>query len=60
MILRYSIRIATIGSTPAARQAGITEATSIGAEIARRDQQEIDRAKQLVLPIVTKQTIPKM
>jgi len=35
-------------------------AESIGAEIARRDQQEIDRAKQLVLPIVTKQTIPKM
>jgi hypothetical protein len=35
-------------------------AEAIGAEIARRDQQEIDRAKQLVLPIVTKQTIPKM
>jgi hypothetical protein len=35
-------------------------AESIGAEIARRDQKEIDRAKQLVLPIVTKQTIPKM
>lgn len=35
-------------------------AESIGAEIARRDQQEIDRAKQLVLPIVTKQSIPKM
>lgn len=33
---------------------------SIGAEIAHRDQQEIDRAKQLVLPIVSKQTIPKM
>jgi hypothetical protein len=35
-------------------------AEGIGAEIARRDQLEIDRAKQLVLPIVTKQTIPKM
>jgi hypothetical protein len=35
-------------------------AEGIGAEIARRDQQEIDRAKQLVLPIVTKQTIPKI
>ena len=35
-------------------------AESIGAEIALRDQQEIDRAKQLVLPIVTKQTIPKI
>jgi hypothetical protein len=35
-------------------------AESIGAEIALRDQQEIDRAKQLVLPIVTQQTIPKM
>jgi len=35
-------------------------AEAIGAEIARRDQQEINRAKQLVLPIVTKQTIPKM
>jgi hypothetical protein len=35
-------------------------AEGIGAEIARRDQQEIDRAKQLVLPIVSKQTIPKM
>ena len=35
-------------------------AESIGAEIARRDKQEIDRAKQLVLPIVSKQTIPKM
>jgi hypothetical protein len=35
-------------------------AEGIGAEIARRDKQEIDRAKQLVLPIVSKQTIPKM
>jgi hypothetical protein len=35
-------------------------AESIGAEIDRRDQVEIDRAKQLVLPIVIKQTIPKM
>jgi hypothetical protein len=33
---------------------------SIGAVIARQDQQEIDRAKQLVLPIVSKQTISKM
>jgi hypothetical protein len=35
-------------------------AESVGAEIARRDQFEIDRAKQLVLPIVIKQIIPKM
>jgi hypothetical protein len=35
-------------------------AESIGTEIARRDKQEIDRAKQLVLPIVSKQTIPKI
>jgi hypothetical protein len=35
-------------------------AESIGAEIARRDQRETDRAKQLVLPIVSKQSIPKM
>jgi hypothetical protein len=35
-------------------------AEGIGAEIARRDKQEIDRAKQLVLPIVSKQTIAKM
>jgi hypothetical protein len=35
-------------------------AESIGTEIARRDKQEIDRAKQLVLPVVCKQTIPKM
>lgn len=35
-------------------------AEAIGAEIALRNRQEIDRAKQLVLPIVTNQTIPKM
>jgi hypothetical protein len=35
-------------------------AESIGTQIAYRDQQEIDRAKQLVLPIVSRQTIPKM
>lgn len=35
-------------------------AEAIGADIARRDQQEVDRAKQLVLPIVTRQTIPKI
>jgi hypothetical protein len=35
-------------------------AENIGAEIACRDKQEIDRAKQLVLPIVSKQTIAKM
>jgi hypothetical protein len=35
-------------------------AESIGTEIARRDKQEIECAKQLVLPIVTKQHIPKM
>jgi hypothetical protein len=35
-------------------------AETIGGEIAARDQSEIDRAKQLVLPIVTKQNIPKM
>jgi hypothetical protein len=35
-------------------------AESIGAEIAAREEQEIDRAKQLVLPIVSKQNIPKM
>ncbi len=35
-------------------------AESIGTEIARRDKQEIDRAKQLVLPIVSKQSIPKI
>jgi hypothetical protein len=35
-------------------------AESIGTQIAQRDQQEIDLAKQLVLPIVSRQTIPKM
>jgi len=35
-------------------------AESIGAEIAQRDEQEIGRAKQLVLPVVSKQNIPKM
>src|ERR1022692_4419552 len=35
-------------------------AESIGTEIALRDKREIDRAKQLVLPVVCKQTIPKM
>jgi hypothetical protein len=35
-------------------------AEAIGADIARRDQQEISRAKQLVLPVVMKQNIPKM
>jgi len=35
-------------------------AETIGAAIAARDQQEIDRAKQLVLPIVSRQNIPKM
>ena len=35
-------------------------AEAIGEEIALRNRQEINRAKQLVLPIVTKQTIPKM
>jgi hypothetical protein len=35
-------------------------AESIGTQIARRDREEIDRAKQLVLPLVTRQTIPKM
>ena len=33
---------------------------SIGAEIARRDEQEIGRAKQLVLPAIPRQNIPKM
>jgi hypothetical protein len=32
----------------------------IGAQIARRDAEEIGRAKQLVLPVVVKQNIPKM
>jgi hypothetical protein len=35
-------------------------AEAIGAEIALRDEQEIGRAKQLVLPVVSKQNIPKM
>jgi hypothetical protein len=35
-------------------------AESIGTAIAAHDQQEIDRAKQLVLPIVSRQNIPKM
>ena len=35
-------------------------AESIGGEIARLDKREIDRAKQLVLPVISKQTIPKM
>ena len=35
-------------------------AEAIGADIALRDQQEIERAKQLVLPLVPKQDIPKM
>jgi hypothetical protein len=35
-------------------------AEAIGAEIAQHDAQEISRAKQLVLPVVLKQSIPKM
>lgn len=35
-------------------------AESIGAQIAHRDRQEIDRAKQLFLPIVSRQTIARM
>ncbi len=35
-------------------------AEAIGAQIARRDNQEIARAKQLVLPVVSRQDIPKM
>jgi hypothetical protein len=35
-------------------------AESIGAEIGRRDEREIGRAKQLVLPVVSRQNIPKM
>ena len=35
-------------------------AESIGADIASREQQEMDRAKQLVFPLVCKQNIPKM
>jgi hypothetical protein len=33
---------------------------AIGTQIAQRDEQEIGRAKQLVLPVVAKQNIPKM
>jgi hypothetical protein len=35
-------------------------AESIGAEIAAREQREIDRAKQLVLPIASRQNVAKM
>src|ERR1019366_4777719 len=35
-------------------------AEAIGTQIAQRDQQEIARAKQLVLPVVSKKNIPKM
>ena len=35
-------------------------AEAIGAQIGWRDEQEIGRAKQLVLPVVSKQNIPKM
>ena len=35
-------------------------AEAIGTQIAQRDEQEIGRAKQLVLPVVSKQNIPKM
>ena len=35
-------------------------AEAIGAQIARRDNQAIARAKQLVLPVVSRQDIPKM
>jgi len=35
-------------------------AETIGADIARNDQQEVARAKQLVFPIVSKQNIPKI
>jgi hypothetical protein len=35
-------------------------AEAIGAHIAQRDEQEIVRAKQLVLPLVSKQNIPEM
>jgi hypothetical protein len=35
-------------------------AEAIGAQIAQRDEQEINRAKQLVLPLVSKQNIPIM
>ena len=35
-------------------------AEAIGAQIAQRDEREIGRAKQLVLPVVAQQNIPKM
>jgi hypothetical protein len=35
-------------------------AEAIGTQIARRDEQEIGRAKQLVLPVVSKQNMPKI
>ncbi len=35
-------------------------AEAIGAEIAQQEEQEIGRAKQLVLPVVSPQNIPKM
>jgi hypothetical protein len=35
-------------------------AEAIGEDIARREQEEITRVKQLVLPMVTKQSIPKL
>ena len=35
-------------------------AEAIGEDIGQRDQQEIGRAKLLVLPILAKQNIPKM
>jgi len=35
-------------------------AEAIGTQIAQRGEQEIGRAKQLVLPVVSKQNIPKM
>jgi len=35
-------------------------AEAIGAQIAQRDAQEVARAKQLVLPLVSKQNIPEM
>ena len=35
-------------------------AEAIGAEIAQRDDREISRAKQLVLPVILKQKIPEM
>src|ERR1039457_2379838 len=35
-------------------------AEAIGAQLAQRDEQEIERAKHLVLPLVSKQNIPEM